>query len=115
MATYFLDTSVIIKRYIFEPGQAWILSLCNPARGEMFPGAHGSPGGSGAWFRSPMRSTETPLPMLLRSPLELHKMSPGVAKSSFLCLLLPVDVPEPSILSLSCFRRDFSLIALVLS
>jgi uncharacterized protein len=33
MATYFLDTSAIIKRYIFEPGQAWILSLCNPVHG----------------------------------------------------------------------------------
>src|SRR5947209_17339968 len=33
MATYFLDTPAIIKRYIFEPGQAWILSLCNPAQG----------------------------------------------------------------------------------
>jgi uncharacterized protein len=33
MATYFLDTSAIIKRYIFEPGQAWILSLCNSAQG----------------------------------------------------------------------------------
>jgi len=33
MATYFLDTSAIIKRYIFEQGQAWILSLCDPAQG----------------------------------------------------------------------------------
>jgi len=33
MATYFLDTSAIIKRYIFESGQAWILSLGNPAQG----------------------------------------------------------------------------------
>ncbi len=33
MATYFLDTSAIIKRYIFEQGQAWILSLCNPEQG----------------------------------------------------------------------------------
>src|SRR5437016_14657002 len=33
MATYFLDTSAIIKRYIFEQGQAWILSICNPAQG----------------------------------------------------------------------------------
>jgi uncharacterized protein len=33
MATYFLDTSAIIKRYIFEPGQTWLLSLCNPAQG----------------------------------------------------------------------------------
>lgn len=33
MATYFLDTSAIIKRYILEPGQEWILSLCNPAQG----------------------------------------------------------------------------------
>jgi uncharacterized protein len=32
MATYFLDTSAIIKRYISEQGQAWILSLCNPAQ-----------------------------------------------------------------------------------
>jgi len=31
MATYFLDTSAIIKRYILEQGQAWILSLCDPA------------------------------------------------------------------------------------
>jgi predicted nucleic acid-binding protein len=33
MATYFLDTSAIIKRYIFEPGQAWILSLSHLAQG----------------------------------------------------------------------------------
>jgi predicted nucleic acid-binding protein len=33
MATYFLDTSAIIKRYIFEPGQALILSFCHPAQG----------------------------------------------------------------------------------
>src|SRR5438105_3830482 len=33
MVTYFLDSSAIIKRYIFEPGQAWILSLCHPAQG----------------------------------------------------------------------------------
>ena len=33
MATYFLDTSAIIKRYIFEAGQAWVLSFCNPAQG----------------------------------------------------------------------------------
>ncbi len=33
MATYFLDTSAIIKRYIFEPGQAWMLSLSDPAQG----------------------------------------------------------------------------------
>jgi predicted nucleic acid-binding protein len=32
MATYFLDTSAIIKRYISEQGQTWILSLCNPAQ-----------------------------------------------------------------------------------
>lgn len=33
MTTYFLDTSAIVKRYIFEPGQAWVLSLCDPAQG----------------------------------------------------------------------------------
>jgi len=33
MATYFLDTSAIVKRYILEQGQPWILSLCNPEQG----------------------------------------------------------------------------------
>ena len=33
MATYFLDTSAIVKRYILEQGQAWILSICDPAQG----------------------------------------------------------------------------------
>ena len=33
MATYFLDTSAIVKRYILEQGQAWMLSLCDPAQG----------------------------------------------------------------------------------
>lgn len=32
MAIYFLDTSAIVKRYIAESGQAWILSLCDPAQ-----------------------------------------------------------------------------------
>jgi hypothetical protein len=32
MAIYFLDTSAIVKRYIAEPGQAWVLSLCDPAQ-----------------------------------------------------------------------------------
>jgi hypothetical protein len=29
MAIYFLDTSAIVKRYITEPGQARVLSLCD--------------------------------------------------------------------------------------
>ncbi len=33
MATYFLDTSAIVKRYILEQGQTWILSLCDPEQG----------------------------------------------------------------------------------
>jgi predicted nucleic acid-binding protein len=33
MAAYFLDTSALIKRYILEPGQNWVLSLCNPTQG----------------------------------------------------------------------------------
>lgn len=32
MAIYFLDTSAIVKRYIAEQGQAWVLSLCDPAQ-----------------------------------------------------------------------------------
>ena len=33
MTTYFLDTSAIVKRYILEQGQVWILSLCDPEQG----------------------------------------------------------------------------------
>lgn len=32
MAIYFLDTSAIVKRYIAEPGQAWVLSICDAAQ-----------------------------------------------------------------------------------
>ncbi len=32
MAIYFLDTSAIVKRYIAERGQGWVLSLCDPAQ-----------------------------------------------------------------------------------
>src|SRR5260370_16843026 len=33
MATYFLDSSAIIKRYVAEEGQVWIATLCNPTQG----------------------------------------------------------------------------------
>lgn len=33
MASYFFDTSAIIKRYVPEHGQTLILSLCNPTQG----------------------------------------------------------------------------------
>jgi len=33
MATYFLDTSAIIKRYFAEQGHAWVVSLYDPTRG----------------------------------------------------------------------------------
>jgi predicted nucleic acid-binding protein len=33
MATYFLDSSAIIKRYVAEKGQVWVATLCNPAQG----------------------------------------------------------------------------------
>ena len=33
MATYFLDTSALIKRYILEQGSAGIVALCDPAQG----------------------------------------------------------------------------------
>ncbi|GAC1567289.1 MAG: hypothetical protein NVS3B14_12900 [Ktedonobacteraceae bacterium] len=32
MPIYFLDTSAIVKRYIAEPGQAWVLSLYDSAQ-----------------------------------------------------------------------------------
>ena len=36
MTTYFLDTSAIVKRYVLEQGQAWILSLCDPHKAMTF-------------------------------------------------------------------------------
>lgn len=37
MATYFLDSSAIVKRYVPERGSAWIIALCNPVHGhELF-------------------------------------------------------------------------------
>lgn len=33
MATYFLDTSAIIKRYILEKGSSGMVALCDPAQG----------------------------------------------------------------------------------
>jgi uncharacterized protein len=33
MATYFLDSSAVVKRYFPEPGHAWIVSLCDTAQG----------------------------------------------------------------------------------
>ncbi len=33
MATYFLDTSAIIKRYFAEQGHAWVVSLYDPTQG----------------------------------------------------------------------------------
>ena len=33
MASYFLDTSAIVKRYFPEQGRSWILALCRPAHG----------------------------------------------------------------------------------
>lgn len=33
MASYFFDTSAIIKRYVSERGQSLIVTLCNPTQG----------------------------------------------------------------------------------
>jgi uncharacterized protein len=33
VATYFLDTSAIVKRYFPEQGHTWIVTLCDPAQG----------------------------------------------------------------------------------
>jgi len=36
MATYFLDTSAVVKRYVpAEQGHAWIVALCDPAQGHI--------------------------------------------------------------------------------
>jgi predicted nucleic acid-binding protein len=33
MATYFLDTSAIVKRYFPELGHSWVVALCDPTQG----------------------------------------------------------------------------------
>ncbi len=33
MATYFFDTSALVKRHIAEPGHAWVESICDPSAG----------------------------------------------------------------------------------
>jgi len=33
MATYFLDTSALVKRHIAEPGHAWVQGICDPSAG----------------------------------------------------------------------------------
>lgn len=33
MATYFLDTSALVKRHVTEPGHVWVQALCAPRRG----------------------------------------------------------------------------------
>lgn len=33
MGTYYLDTSAIVKRYVFEQGQGWVTNLCDPVYG----------------------------------------------------------------------------------
>jgi PIN domain nuclease of toxin-antitoxin system len=30
MSTYFLDSSAILKRYVAEQGQSFVLSICDP-------------------------------------------------------------------------------------
>jgi predicted nucleic acid-binding protein len=31
MSMYFLDTSVLVKRYVVEPGSSWVVEQCQPA------------------------------------------------------------------------------------
>ena len=33
MAVYFFDSSAIVKRYVAEPGTAWVVATCDPATG----------------------------------------------------------------------------------
>jgi len=33
MATYFLDSSAVVKRYFPEQGHSWIVTLCDAAQG----------------------------------------------------------------------------------
>jgi predicted nucleic acid-binding protein len=35
MATYFLDSSALVKRHITEPGHAWVQALCAPDAGHL--------------------------------------------------------------------------------
>jgi predicted nucleic acid-binding protein len=40
VARYFLDSSVVVKRYVAETGSAWIRRLCAPAGGNALYAAH---------------------------------------------------------------------------
>lgn len=33
MATFFLDTSALVKRHVIEPGHAWVRAICIPRAG----------------------------------------------------------------------------------
>ena len=35
MGIYYLDTSAVVKRYVIEQGQAWIINLCDPSCGHV--------------------------------------------------------------------------------
>ena len=35
MATFFLDTSAVVKRYVLEAGTTWLLNLTDPASGNV--------------------------------------------------------------------------------
>jgi len=35
VAVYFLDTSAVVKRYVLEPGTAWVQALTDPAAGNV--------------------------------------------------------------------------------
>jgi uncharacterized protein len=35
VAVYFLDTSAVVKRYVLEPGTAWVQALTDPAAGNL--------------------------------------------------------------------------------
>ena len=55
MADYFLDTSAIVKRYVQEPGTAWVRTLAASASGNFIYLVAHHGGGSHSGDRSPPR------------------------------------------------------------
>jgi uncharacterized protein len=40
MTTYYADSSALVKRYVNEPGSAWVCAVCDPAAGHVLALGH---------------------------------------------------------------------------
>lgn len=40
MTVYYADSSALVKRYVSEPGSAWVQGICDPIAGHVIALAH---------------------------------------------------------------------------